>query len=103
MDRLDNTSHFKEGNRQLHYAIKDDANLLQIWRRGTLVYRSGWNRQVGEPLGEEHFQEQLGITTVELGDYYNLLTQMTHRSRHLDYHPKGVGGRNTWGGGTKCR
>ncbi|HGY4387105.1 hypothetical protein [Escherichia coli] len=26
-----------------------------------------------------------------------------HNSRHLDYPPKGHGGRKTWGGGSGCR
>ncbi|XTZ40432.1 hypothetical protein ACQYRI_00930 [Salmonella enterica] len=26
-----------------------------------------------------------------------------HRDFHKVYHPEGLGGRNKWGGGTKCR
>ncbi|MFS2134301.1 hypothetical protein ACCD04_30845, partial [Telluria sp. Tellsp131] len=41
--------------------------------------------------------ENINLTTLQLVD------RADHASRHLDYHANGVGGRNTWGGGTRCR
>nr|WP_286842965.1 HNH endonuclease [Pseudomonas sp. PGPPP1] len=38
-----------------------------------------------------------------VGGLLPLVDTADHKNRHNDYHPKGKGGRNIWGGGSPCR
>lgn len=95
--------HFQEANRQLYYQMKNDPELKAslenkypgIYEEVSPGKRGAFPREA--PTGTSwHHHERVGglLQLVDSGD---------HNSRHLDYHPKGYGGRKTWGGGSGCR
>jgi RHS repeat-associated protein len=103
MYRLGDNDHFREGNRQLYYAMKNDphfATEIEIKYPGISKWVAPTNK--GTFRGRA-FSGTTWHHHGQVGGLLQLVDTNDHRSRHLDYHPKGVGGRNKWGGGTKCR
>jgi RHS repeat-associated protein len=103
MYRLDDARHFSEGNRQLHYAMKNDPKLASA-----LESRYPGISKWVEPtrLGTFRGRSFSGTTWhhhTRVGGLLQLVDMADHKSRHLDYHPGGKGGRNVWGGGCGCR
>ncbi|KVQ38128.1 hypothetical protein WK03_32020 [Burkholderia cepacia] len=103
MYRMSDGKHFQEANRQLYYQMKNDPELKAsleskypgIYEEVSPGKRGAFPREA--PTGTSwHHHERVGglLQLVDSGD---------HNSRHLDYHPKGYGGRKTWGGGSGCR
>lgn len=102
MFRMSDGKHFQKANRQLYYKMNNDpsyrASLEEKFpgifekvspgKRGALLRTaptgSGWETTW-------HHHERVG-GLLQLVDWPD------HNSRHLDYDPKGYGGRKTWGG-----
>ena len=103
MYRQSDGTHFREANRQLYYRMKNDptfrANMESrypgIYREVTPGARGGFRST--SPTGTTWHHHP------EVGGNLQLVDRVDHRTRHADYHPKGYGGRNRWGGGTICR
>ncbi len=103
MYRQSDGTHFREANRQLYYRMKNDPTFRadmesrypNIYREVTPGARGGFRS--GSPTGTTWHHHP------EVGGNLQLVDRIDHNTRHGDYHPKGYGGRNTWGGGTKCR
>jgi RHS repeat-associated protein len=103
MYRLSDAAHFSEANRQLFYAMKNNPALrASLEARYPGIYEHVSPTRMGTFRGRA-----FGGTTWhhhgQVGGLLQLVDRADHGSRHLDYHSKGVGGRNTWGGGTGCR
>jgi RHS repeat-associated protein len=100
---LTDAEHFSEGNRQLYYAIKNCPALASALE----AKYPGLSEYVGPTrLGTFRGKAFSGTTWHhhgQVGGLLQLVDRADHASRHLDYHANGVGGRNTWGGGTRCR
>ncbi len=103
MYRASDPAHFSESNRQLHYAMKNDPALrahLEGKYPGIEAHVSPTNR--GTFRGKS-FPGTTWHHHGQVGGLLQLVDMKDHKSRHLDYHAKGVGGRKRWGGGATCR
>ncbi|WP_408588576.1 RHS repeat-associated core domain-containing protein [Paraburkholderia bannensis] len=103
MYRSTDPAHFSESNRQLYYGMKNDPAL-----RSALEAKYPGIYEHVSPTRLETFRGRAFRGTTwhhhgQVGGLLQLVDTADHSSRHLDYHPNGVGGRNTWGGGTGCR
>ncbi|EGM1791495.1 type IV secretion protein Rhs [Salmonella enterica subsp. enterica] len=94
--------HFKSANEGLYNAMNQDPQLkASLERKYPGIYdhvspgaRGGFSSE--PPKGTTwHHANQPG--SLELVDFEH------HRKYSRIYHPDGTGGRNKWGGGTKCR
>ena len=103
MYRLNDARHFSEANRQLHYALKNDPHFaaeLESKYPGISKWVAPTNRGT---FRQDAFKNTTWHHHGQVGGLLQLVDMKDHRSRHLDYHPNGVGGRNKWGGGKNCR
>ncbi|MBD8708745.1 RHS domain-containing protein [Pseudomonas sp. CFBP 13711] len=103
MYRLPDPVHFGESNRQLHYAMKNDPAL-----RANLEGRYPGIEKHVAPTTRGTFRGKAFPGTTwhhhgQVGGLLQLVDMKDHKSRHLDYHSKGEGGRKRWGGGSACR
>ncbi|EAM3410041.1 RHS domain-containing protein [Salmonella enterica] len=107
MYRMSDGKHFQEANRQLYYQMKNDPQFKAtlegkypgIFEKVSPGKRGAFPRKAPTGIGWEttwHHHERVG-------GLLQLVDGPDHNSRHLDYHPKGYGGRKTWGGGSGCR
>ncbi|KQZ44023.1 RHS repeat-associated core domain-containing protein [Duganella sp. Root1480D1] len=103
MYRMSDGRHFQEANRQLYYQMKNDPQFkaaIEAKYPGTFDAVSPGRRgafpRTAPPALTWHHHEKVG-------GLLQLVDQADHNARHKDYHPTGRGGRNTWGGGSKCR
>jgi len=103
MYRMSDGRHFQESNRQLYYQMKNDPQFkaaIEAKYPGTFEAvspgrRGAFPRTAPPDLTWHHHEK--------IGGLLQLVDQADHNARHKDYHPTGRGGRNTWGGGSKCR
>ena len=103
MYRMSDGRHFQEANRQLYYQMKNDPQFkaaIEAKYPGTFDKvspgrRGAFPRTAPPDLTWHHHEK--------VGGLLQLVDQADHNARHKDYHPTGRGGRNTWGGGSKCR
>lgn len=103
MYRLSDARHFSEANRQLHYAMKNDPSFAAAIESkypgiGKWVEPTRFQTFRGRPFTGVSWHHH-----GQVGGLLQLVDAADHNSRHLDYHPGGVGGRNSWGGGSGCR
>uniref|UniRef100_UPI0021D93153 RHS repeat-associated core domain-containing protein n=1 Tax=Pseudomonas sp. RIT-PI-S TaxID=3035295 RepID=UPI0021D93153 len=103
MYKLSDPVHFSESNRQLHYAMKNDEVL-----RSRLEGKYPGIEAHVSPTTKGTFRGKAFPGTTwhhhgQVGGLLQLVDMKDHKSRHLDYHAKGVGGRKRWGGGGPCR
>jgi len=103
MYRQSDGRHFSEANRQLYNAMRNDPALrTNLESRYPGIYdhvspgrRGGFKPKAYTGTSWHHHPE--------VGGNLQLVDRADHNARHGDYHPKGYGGRNRWGGGTSCR
>jgi RHS repeat-associated protein len=103
MYRLSDPVHFSESNRQLYYAMKNDPTL-----RSHLEGKYPGIESHVSPTTRGTFRGKAFPGTTwhhhgQVGGLLQLVDMKDHKSRHTDYHAKGVGGRKGWGGGSSCR
>ena len=103
MYRLSHPVHFSESNRQLYYAMKNDPTL-----RSHLEGKYPGIESHVSPTTRGTFRGKAFPGTTwhhhgQVGGLLQLVDMKDHKSRHTDYHAKGVGGRKGWGGGSSCR
>ncbi|WP_180298973.1 RHS repeat-associated core domain-containing protein [Snodgrassella alvi] len=107
MYRMSDRKHFQEANRQLYYRMKNDPQLKAsleskypgIFEKVSPGKRGAFPGKAPTGIGWSttwHHHERVG-------GLLQLVDKKDHNSRHLDYHPKGYGGRKSWGGGSSCR
>jgi RHS repeat-associated protein len=107
MYRMSDAKHFQEANRQLYYRMKNEPQL-----KATLESKYPGIAEAVSPGKRGAFPRKAptgpGWETTwhhheKVGGLLRLVDGPDHNSRHLDYHPKGHGGRKMWGGGSSCR
>lgn len=100
---LSDSYHFRESNRQLHERFESDSR----FRRQMEARYPGITEHVAPgPRGGCSAEAPPGTTWHHDPDnpgQLHLVNRDDHNARHGVYHPDGVGGRYTWGGGSSHR
>jgi RHS repeat-associated protein len=96
-------AHFREANRQLHGEFSRNPSFRACMEQkypGIAAHvapgpRGGISDRAPPGTTWHHHPAVPGLL--------QLVDRADHNSRHNDHHPGGIGGRNTWGGGTSAR
>jgi RHS repeat-associated protein len=96
-------AHFRESNRQLHARMSTDSRYracMEARYPGITNHvapgpKGGYNDNAPPGTTWHHHPTRPGCL--------QLVDRKDHNARHGVYHPTGVGGRNTWGGGSEYR
>jgi len=104
MFTLSDRAQFQEANRQLFNAMNNDPKLkaaLEAKFPGIYAHVSPGAR--GAFRGTAFGPSTTWHHHPQVGGLLQLVDRSDHKLRFPDYHPKGYGGREKWGGGSKYR
>ena len=100
--KMTDREQFKLANESVHKRLQTDSGFRQTMEKKypkaikdvQPSSRGNYNGNSPTGLTWPHGEEPGSLQLVDRAD---------HRAYHKIYHPTDVGGRNIWGGGTKCR